>query len=208
MSYLSVSGETVTEQTIEKSRFIAVSNHIECEEEAKAFIERLKIKFRDATHCCYAYIADECGNFPRFSDDGEPQGTAGMPMLEVIKNNNLKQIVVAVIRYFGGIKLGAGGLLRAYSGAVAANLAAAKKVRYEPCVKCAFEVDYTKADLCQSFFLSRDCTVMNTDYADKVTFTVAVRKRDEQDFNGSLLDKLSGKVRINKLEEYLFPFNV
>ncbi len=208
MSYLSVSGETVTEQTIEKSRFIATSCHVEGEDEAKAFIERVRSKYRDATHNCYAYIADEKGNFLRFSDDGEPQGTAGMPMLEVLKNNNLKQVAVVVTRYFGGIKLGAGGLVRAYSGAVAQNIAAAKKVSYEPCVKSGYEVDYTQTDLCQRFFLSRDCTVIDTDYADKVTFIVAIKKEEEQDFNNQLNDKLSGKVKITKLEEYQFPFEV
>lgn len=208
MSYLSVSGETVTEQIIEKSRFIAVSAHIESEEEAKAFLERIKSEYRDATHYCYAYVADEKGNFLRFSDDGEPQGTAGMPMLEVVKNNNLKQIAVVVIRYFGGIKLGAGGLVRAYSGSVAANLAAAQKVVYKLCEKYSYEVDYTKTDLCQRYFSTRDCTLISTDYADRVTFVVAIKKEDEEDFNARLKDALGGKVGIEKSEEYLFPFNV
>ena len=208
MSYLSLSDETVTEQTIEKSRFIATSCHIEGEEEAKAFIERVKSKYRDATHNCYAYIADDKGNFLRFSDDGEPQGTAGMPMLEVLKANNLKQVAVVVTRYFGGIKLGAGGLVRAYSGAVAQNVAAAKRVTYEQCVKSGYEVDYTQTDLCQRFFSSNDCTLIDTVYADKVTFIVAIKKEQEQDFNSRLTDRLNGKVKIDKLEEYLFPFEV
>ena len=120
--YLSVSGEVVTVKIIEKSRFITTSRHVEGEEQAKAFIEETSAKYSDATHNCYAYICDKYGNFLRFSDNGEPQGTAGMPMLEVIKNKKLFETAVVVTRYFGGIKLGAGGLVRAYSGCVAENL--------------------------------------------------------------------------------------
>ena len=131
MSYISVSGEHVTEKVIERSRFITTSAHAEGEEEARAFVARVSAKYKDATHNCYAYIADSVGNFPRFSDDGEPSGTAGMPMLEVIKNKKLFCTAVVVTRYFGGIKLGAGGLVRAYSGSVAQNLDSAQKVSYE-----------------------------------------------------------------------------
>ncbi|MDE7300610.1 MAG: YigZ family protein, partial [Clostridia bacterium] len=137
-SFLSVNGECVTEKVIEKSRFIATSRHVDGEEEAKAFIDEVRARYKDATHNCYAYVADDKGNFLRFSDDGEPQGTAGMPILEVIKNCNLKQTAVVVTRYFGGIKLGAGGLVRAYAGAAAENLAATERVNYEPCVKYAY----------------------------------------------------------------------
>ena len=89
MSYLSVSGECVTRKTIEKSKFITTSRHVESEEEAVSFIAEISKKYSDATHNCYAYIADTAGNFLRFSDNGEPQGTAGMPMLEVLKSNKL-----------------------------------------------------------------------------------------------------------------------
>ena len=123
--YLSVTGECVTEKVIEKSRFITTSRHVESEEEARAFISEINARFSDATHNCYAYIPDITGNSPRFSDDGEPQGTAGIPMLEVIKNKKLVQTAVVVTRYFGGVKLGAGGLVRAYAGCVADNLESA-----------------------------------------------------------------------------------
>ena len=114
--YLSVSGITVTEKVIQKSRFITTSTHAESEEGAKNFIAEISSKYKDATHNCYAYICDKLGNFLRFSDDGEPQGTAGMPMLEVLKSEKLFETAVVVTRYFGGIKLGAGGLVHAYSG--------------------------------------------------------------------------------------------
>ncbi|MDE7084622.1 MAG: YigZ family protein, partial [Clostridia bacterium] len=116
--YKSVAGETVTEKIIEKSRFITVSRHICGDDEAKAFVAEISKKHADATHNCYAYVCDKLGNILRFSDDGEPQGTAGMPMLEVLRANGLCETAVVVTRYFGGIKLGAGGLVRAYSGCV------------------------------------------------------------------------------------------
>lgn len=123
--YYSVTGECVTQKIIEKSKFITTSRHVESEEQAREFITEISKKYSDATHNCHAYIPDITGNFPRFSDDGEPQGTAGMPMLEVLKNKNLVQTAVVVTRYFGGVKLGAGGLTRAYRRAAAELIGAA-----------------------------------------------------------------------------------
>ncbi|MGN0806455.1 MAG: YigZ family protein [Candidatus Coproplasma sp.] len=206
--FLSVSGRCVTEKVIEKSRFIATSLHVEGEDEAKAFIEEVHKTYRDATHNCYAYIADEKGNFMRFSDDGEPQGTAGMPMLEVIKANNLKQTAVVVTRYFGGIKLGAGGLVRAYSGAVAENVAAAKKVCYQPCTQSEYIADYPSTDALIRYFSENDCTVVDTVYADRVRFKVSVKSEKVNAFNLALINKLNGRVEITPLGEFIFPFDI
>lgn len=206
--YLSLSGETVTEKVIEKSRFITVSRHVCGDEEAKAFIAQVSGKYADATHNCYAYVADKLGNLLRFSDDGEPQGTAGMPMLEVLRARKLCEVVVVVTRYFGGIKLGAGGLVRAYSGCVAENLAAAKTVSYEPCCESQYIFGYTQADAAMRFFASRGADVINTDYADNVTFTVAVKKEQEEKFNSALINAVNGRVEIKKKREYFFPFAV
>ena len=115
--YLSVSGQFQSEFIVERSRFISYCDRVKSEEEARAFVEKIKKQNSLATHNCYAFIADETANLMRFSDDGEPQGTAGVPILDVIKNRNLRQTAVVVTRYFGGIKLGAGGLCRAYSRA-------------------------------------------------------------------------------------------
>ena len=117
-SYLSVKRNIVNETVIEKSRFICTLKKVDGEDEAKAFVSEIKGKYPDATHNCYAYIADQGGFYIKFSDDGEPQGTAGLPMLETLKAKNLKKVAVVVTRYFGGIKLGTGGLARAYSGCV------------------------------------------------------------------------------------------
>ncbi len=206
--YLSVSGEVVTVKIIEKSRFITTSRHVEGEEQAKAFIEETSAKYSDATHNCYAYICDKYGNFLRFSDNGEPQGTAGMPMLEVIKNKKLFETAVVVTRYFGGIKLGAGGLVRAYSGCVAENLDKAQKVEYVPCTESLYSVGYTLADTASRFFSESGAGVLGTEYSDEVTFRIAVKSQRLESFEASLLNRLNGRVTIKRLKEYDFPFKI
>ncbi len=207
-NYLSVSGECVTEKIIEKSRFITTSRHVESEEEARAFIKEISDKYRDATHNCYAYICDSIGNFLRFSDDNEPQGTAGMPMLEVLKNKSLYQTAVVVTRYFGGIKLGAGGLVRAYSSSVAENLAAAKTVSYEVCAESTYTVDYPAVDAAMRYFAERGADLLNSDYGNEVVFIVAVKKAVKEDFDKALSDRLNGRVKIGESKEYYFPFGI
>lgn len=206
--YLSVSGEVVTVKIIEKSRFITTSRHVEGEEQAKAFVEETSAKYSDATHNCYAYICDKYGNFLRFSDNGEPQGTAGMPMLEVIKNKKLFETAVVVTRYFGGIKLGAGGLVRAYSGCVAENLDKAQKVEYVPCTESLYSVGYTLADTASRFFSESGADVLGTEYSDEVTFRIAVKSQRLESFEASLLNRLNGRVTIKRLKEYDFPFKI
>lgn len=207
-NYLSISGETVTQKVIEKSRFITTSRHVEGEQQAKLFIAEISAKFPDATHNCYAYICDKLGNFLRFSDDGEPQGTAGMPMLETIKNKKLFETAVVVTRYFGGIKLGAGGLLRAYSGCVSENLDEAQKVLYRLCSESRYTVDYSGVDTALRFFTESGADVISTGYLNEVNFTVAVKQSEEEEFNKSLLNRLNGKVNIRKIKEYFFPFKI
>lgn len=206
--YLSVSGECKTQKIIEKSRFITTSRHLESDEEAKAFVAEISGMYGDATHNCYAYICDKAGNFMRFSDDGEPQGTAGMPMLEVLKTNALCETAVVVTRYFGGIKLGAGGLVRAYSGCVAENLAAAQKVLYQTCTELKITVDYSFVDTAARFFEERNADVINTEYLNEVIFTVAVKKEEEREFVSAMVNRLNGKVKTQKLREYFFPFKI
>lgn len=207
MGYLSVSG-CVTEKVIERSRFITTSCHVEGEEEARAFIAKISGRYKDATHNCYAYIADSTGNAPRFSDDGEPGGTAGMPILEVIKNKKLFCTAVVVSRYFGGIKLGAGGLVRAYSGCAAENLDAAPKLIYLPCEESAYTVEYGSVDILNRFLSQNDCEVKNTEYSSQVTFTVAVKKELAATFNAAVADMLSGRVKIEKLREFVCGFKL
>ena len=195
-----------SEKTIEKSRFIAYSAHTETEEEARAFIASVRAKHTLANHVCYAFIADKLGNLQRFSDDGEPQGTAGVPILEVLKNKKLFETAVAVVRYFGGIKLGAGGLVRAYSSSAAENLDRADIRVLQVCAEYTVEVDYTGIDGVQKYLASRDCTLLNTDYGEKVNFLVAVKKTDEKSFVDELIDYMQGKVVCTRGKEYYSAF--
>ena len=208
MGYISVSGELSTEKVIERSRFITTSCHVESEDEARGFIARICGKYKDATHNCYAYIADPTGNAPRFSDDGEPSGTAGMPILDVIKNKKLFCTAVVVTRYFGGIKLGAGGLVRAYSGCAAENLDAAEKLNFLPCEEYRYTVGYDSADICSRFFEKNDCELKNTEYSAEVSFTVAVKKQFAEQFNAAITDRLNGRIRAEKLREFVSGFKM
>lgn len=206
--YLSIQGRTQTEKIIEKSRFITTSAHVASEEEAKAFVAEISHKYADATHNCYAYICDKIGNFMRFSDDGEPQGTAGMPMLDAIKNNKLFETAVVVTRYFGGIKLGAGGLVRAYSGCVAENISKAQKVLYQTCSQSIYTVDYSYVDSCLRFFAERGADIIDTIYGNEVSFSAAIKKEEEEGFNAALVNRLNGRVNIKKEKEYFYPFKI
>ena len=195
-----------SEKIIEKSRFLTYSAHVESEEEARAFVAEIRKIHSLATHVCYAFVADKTGNLQRFSDDGEPQGTAGVPMLEVLKAKKLFETAVAVVRYFGGIKLGAGGLVRAYSSSVAENLDGADIRVLEMCQELFIEVDYTGIDSVQKYLSTHPCTLLSTDYGEKVRFKTAVKKADADGFVSALVDYMQGRVKTENGEEYYAPF--
>ncbi len=203
--YLSVCSGCATEKIIEKSRFITHSEHVENEEQAKAFIAEISRRYSDATHNCYAYIADEGTSLMRFSDDGEPQGTAGMPILEVLKNRKLAYTAVVVTRYFGGIKLGAGGLVRAYSGCTAENLNAAKVCSFGLCSEMRYFVDYSSAQTAARYFKNSDCNIISCDYSNGVIYTIAVKAEGEAAFTAKLNDILNGKLKSEKVKTYFAP---
>ena len=195
-----------SEKIIERSRFITFSAHVESEEEARAFIAEIRSMHSLATHVCYAFISDKTGHLQRFSDDGEPQGTAGVPILEVLKAKKLFETAVAVVRYFGGVKLGAGGLVRAYSSSAAENLDGADIRLLEMCEEYTITVDYTGIDGVQKYLSSHTCTLLSTDYGEKVSCTVAVKKVDGESFIRELVDYMQGRVSYEKGKEYYAPF--
>lgn len=205
---LTVHGRAETEKVIEKSRFLTYSQHVESEEEARAFIAEIRAIHPFATHCCFAFIADKAGNLQRFSDDGEPQGTAGVPILDVLKNKKLFETAVAVVRYFGGIKLGAGGLVRAYSSSAAENLAVADIRSLETCVEFSIEVDYTGIDGVQKYLSTHTCTLLSSDYGAKVIFRAAVKKVHSADFEKGLVDYMQGRVKVQAVAEYYSLFKL
>lgn len=197
-----------SEKIIEKSRFITYCAHVESEEEARAFLGNVRSKHTLATHVCYAFIADKTGNLQRFSDDGEPQGTAGVPMLEVLKTKKLFETAVAVVRYFGGVKLGTGGLVRAYSSCTAENLDGADVRSLEKCAEYKIKVEYTGVDRLEKYLSTHTCSLLSTDYGEKVRFTIAVKKAEEQAFLDGLVDRMQGRVETERGKEYYAPFHL
>lgn len=206
--YLSVRGEAVTERIIEKSRFIAFVAHTSGEAEAKAFLARVRGEHPQATHVCYGYVADAIGNEQRFSDAGEPQGTAGMPILSVLKARKLYETTVAVVRYFGGIKLGAGGLTRAYSSAAAETVALAKICEYAVCVPLDIRAEYAETNALLKFLTAKNANVLLREFDSGVHFRVAVREREADRFCAELNDCVNGRAKITSGEGYYFPFPI
>lgn len=203
-SFLTVNGEFENTIVIERSRFVCSIKGISDEEEAKAYISEIKKRYSLANHHTYAYIADDIGNVQKFSDDGEPQGTAGLPMLGVLKNRKIFKTVAVVTRYWGGIKLGAGGLVRAYSVSVAEclNLCDVKEVveALNFCVKCDYDV-YSRIQ--KSGFFDRHL-ILNTNFLQQVELTVTTEKTSENKYNeivGELLNLANGKVTVIRLED-------
>ena len=207
-SYLSVYAATTYEKVIERSRFIANCAHVSGEEEGKAFVAKIRAEHSLATHNCYAFVADKAGNLLRFSDDGEPQGTAGMPILDVLKNKKLFETAVVVTRYFGGIKLGAGGLVRAYAGMAAEALAGADIRAYTMCREIIVSVGYEHFDALKKFLEHGDADVKGTDYTDRVTVTVAVEAEKAEAFCTALTDRMAGRAAVKEGASYWFPFAV
>lgn len=206
MAYTSVFGEAQSERVVEKSRFIAYAAHTGGEESAREFLARIRSLHPLATHVCWAYVADKIGNELRFSDDGEPQGTAGMPILGVIRAQKLFETSVAVVRYFGGIKLGAGGLTRAYSACAAEGLAAAERRVYDLCAEAEITADYAQIDGVLRFLSARSMSPLSQEYGEKAKFTVAVKKSGYSEFCAELADYFNGRTEICEKREYFYPF--
>ena len=171
---------TSAEITINKSNFIGHIARTESEDEAKAFVAEIKEKYKDATHNCSAYIIGESALIQRADDDGEPSGTAGVPMLEVLKREELYNTTVVVTRYFGGVKLGAGGLIRAYAKSTSEVVKAAGKVYLVMMHPVTLVVDYTFTNSIEHYFENNDIQIKDTEYTDKVTyhFYVETDKKD------------------------------
>lgn len=192
----------VDECIIEKSTFIGYAKPIKSEEEAVEFVNEIKKKHKDATHNVWAYTVGENMNIQRYSDDGEPQGTAGIPTLEVIKKENLRDIVVVVTRYFGGIKLGAGGLVRAYTKGAKIGIEAGiiiEKVKYKD-VK--IKIEYNQLGKIQNEIMSLGFTVKDTIYGEDVEIIVYSKVEDVESLKSRIIDITSATADISIGDEY------
>ena len=192
----------VDEYIVEKSTFIGYAKPIKTEEEAIEFINEIKKKHKDATHNVWAYTIGENMNIQRYSDDGEPQGTAGIPTLEVIKKEDLRDVVVVVTRYFGGIKLGAGGLVRAYTKGAKVGIEAGiviEKVKYS---EVKIKIEYTQLGRIQNEIMNLGFKVKDTIYSEDVELIVYVRNEEAQSLIDRIIDITSGTADVSLGEEY------
>lgn len=181
------------EVIINKSRFIGYACPCETEEEALAFLQSIRTKHKDATHNCYAYVIGRNAGIMRYSDDGEPGGTAGLPMMEVLKAQGVVNCCVVVTRYFGGVLLGAGGLVRAYTQGTVIALKAAKVVIMEPSAQYMCEVSYPLWDKVQHAMRSMPLQVVSSEFTTSVTFTILVREKDAESVLADLTRITDGK---------------
>lgn len=189
---------------IERSRFIAFSSAVSSHDCARDKINILRKRHPDCTHICYGYICDILGNERRFSDDGEPHGTAGRPILDVVAANNLRLVQIAVVRYYGGVKLGTGGLTRAYSSCAAECVAASGTVKYELCRR--FTTSFSFQDFSK---LGRAVTgyITDTEYSDIVRVTFAVRAILYDALVDNICEQLQKRIVMIELEPAYMPEN-
>ncbi|WP_226682057.1 YigZ family protein [Sutcliffiella horikoshii] len=193
--YYTVKGPGEHEITIQKSRFIAHIARATTEEEAQSFIQEIKKKHWDATHNCSAYMIGENNQIQKANDDGEPSGTAGVPILEVLKKKDLKDTVVVITRYFGGIKLGAGGLIRAYGKATSEGIAATGMVERKLVQIMHTNVEYTLLGKIENELRSSPIYLLkDIHYLEDVTFDVYVVEDKCQEYMDWMIDLTNGKV--------------
>ena len=187
-----------------KSRFIAHVAAVNTEEEALAFIEEKKKQFWDARHNCYAYVLGAQAQTMRFSDDGEPSGTAGRPILEVLLGSGIRNLVIVVTRYFGGTLLGTGGLVRAYTKAAQAGLAASE-VRIMCCgYETTIVTDYNGIGKVQHLLGTRGIPIREADYGEQVTVLVNISCEDKDVVINEITEATAGKAKITVSEPAYF----
>ena len=200
-AYTTITGEMPTcgvspvSYEIQRSRFLAYAIHAEDEEEVRAWLASVKKEHYEARHVPYAMVLGARADRQRSSDDGEPGGTAGSPILEAIKAREITNAAVAVVRYFGGIKLGAGGLIRAYAHAAGLGLDAAAKIRMMPLHTMYVQLDYDLLAAVERYMRDAELTTGETSYADDVTLTLLVPTGDIELHQHALTDLTAGRAR-------------
>lgn len=194
-SYYTIAENSEYEIVIRGSRFICSLQRVENEEEAKAFIQTIKKEHWKATHNCSAYLIGDRDEIQRAHDDGEPSGTAGVPMLEVLKKNELKYVVAVVTRYFGGTKLGAGGLIRAYSKSVSSTLKEIGIVERAMQIPVKCTVSYSAAGKLENNLIQSPYTIIDTLYTDQVTFIIGIPVDNVETFQSDMIDFMNGNIQ-------------
>ena len=181
-----------------KSRFIATVRPVKNEEEALAFLEEMRKKYWDARHNCYAYSIGKNREFTRCSDDGEPSGTAGRPMLDVILGEDIYHVAVVVTRYFGGVLLGTGGLVRAYSKAVQEGLAGSLVIEKKKGISLKVTTDYTGIGKIQYIAGERQIPILDSEYTDKVVLKLLVPDAETEAVQKAITEGTNGRAGMEK----------
>lgn len=200
ISYKTVKKYAQTMIVEKKSKFIASVSPAKNEEEALEFLQTIRSKYPDATHNVYAYIIDE-NNIFRYSDDGEPGGTAGMPVLDTIRKEGLVDVVVVVTRYFGGTLLGTGGLVHAYGAAAKQGLIEAQIVTRSLCNIISVVVDYTLVGKMQHMIATKNLILEDTTYGNDVTFYVCCKIEDSEEFIKDVTNLTNARAVCNVIEK-------
>ena len=197
-TYKTINGRKSSEFIVEKSRFITTISHVESEDEAIKFIEDISLNFKDANHNCSAYIINESPLIKRYNDDGEPQGSAGLPMLSVLEKEGLFNIAAVVTRYFGGKLLGKGGLVRAYSKGISDTLI--DNIVYKrPYYVVELIHSYELLGILENYINENKLKIIEKDYTDKVRVSLYIREEDYDKIHKDLINLTSGSIEISKI---------
>lgn len=210
MEFRTIKEDGQVQEEIKKSRFICHAKRVYSEEEARDFITAIKKEHYKATHNCSAFIIGELSEIKRTSDDGEPSGTAGVPMLGVLENHNLTNICVVVTRYFGGIKLGAGGLIRAYAGSVALAVKEIGIIEIKEQAGIAIQMSYAQYQEYGNFLKEHNLIELETNFTDQVDTMIYVDKEEKENIKAALVEFFNGKVTLTDqgLREVEVPVNL
>ena len=210
MEFRTIKEDGQVQEEIKKSRFICHAKRVYSEEDARDFITAIKKEHYKATHNCSAFIIGERSEIKRTSDDGEPSGTAGVPMLGVLENHNLTNVCVVVTRYFGGIKLGAGGLIRAYAGSVALAVKEIGIIEIKEQAGIAIQISYAQYQEYNNFLKEHTLMELDTNFTDQVDTMIYVDKEEKENIKAALVEFFNGKVTLTDqgLREVEVPVNL
>mgnify|MGYP002747167963 FL=1 len=210
MEFRTIKEDGQVQEEIKKSRFICHAKRVYSEEEARDFITAIKKEHYKATHNCSAFIVGERSEIKRTSDDGEPSGTAGIPMLGVLENHNLTNVCVVVTRYFGGIKLGAGGLIRAYAGSVALAVKEIGIIEIKEQAGIQIHMTYAQYQEYGNFLKEHNLIELETNFTDQVDTMIFIDKEKKDGIKADLIEFFNGKVTLTDkgLREVEVPVNL
>lgn len=210
MEYRTIRQDGQAQEEIKKSRFICHAKRVYSEEEARDFIAAIKKEHYKATHNCSAFIIGEKSEIKRTSDDGEPSGTAGVPMLGVMENHQLTNVCFVVTRYFGGIKLGAGGLIRAYAGSVALAIKEIGLIEIKEQAGLRLKMSYSQYQNFDNFLKAEDLIEFDTEFTDLVATTIYIDKQEKEPLEQKLIEFFNGKIQIDDqgLREVEIPLTI